>query len=414
MNPAMDHKPAILAVFALTYAGIALGRIPGLKLNRVGIGFLGAVAMMVFAGISPSEAAASVSWPTITLLFGFFVLSSQLSLSGFYDWVAKGVARTVEDPKRFLLLLIPATAGLSAFLNNDIVCYALTPVVGAALLKKRQNPVPYLIALGISSNIGAAATPIGNPQNMLISQVAHLSFPAFMSWNFVPVVVALLATYCIVRVAANGAPPAAAQPVTEVPVPSRPLNRAHAVKGVVILAAVIGLFFTSLPREIVVLVAAGIHLASARYSTEDLLALVDWQILVLFMSLFIVSGAFQSTGYGEDAVRWLQGAGFNPDLPANLALLTAGMTALINNAPAVMLLIKIVPITHASTAYIMAVANSFGGNVILTASVANIIVAQQARKLGITVTFREFVRLGLPITLVSLAGLIGWATLMGP
>jgi Na+/H+ antiporter NhaD/arsenite permease-like protein len=235
-----------------------------------------------------------------------------------------------------------------------------------------------------------------------------------MSWNFVPVVVALLATYCIVRVAANGAPPAAAQPVTEVPVPSRPLNRAHAVKGVVILAAVIGLFFTSLPREIVVLVAAGIHLASARYSTEDLLALVDWQILVLFMSLFIVSGAFQSTGYGEDAVRWLQGAGFNPDLPANLALLTAGMTALINNAPAVMLLIKIVPITHASTAYIMAVANSFGGNVILTASVANIIVAQQARKLGITVTFREFVRLGLPITLVSLAGLIGWATLMGP
>jgi Na+/H+ antiporter NhaD/arsenite permease-like protein len=177
---------------------------------------------------------------------------------------------------------------------------------------------------------------------------------------------------------------------------------------------VIGLFFTSLPREIVVLVAAGIHLASVKFRTEELLGLVDWPILVLFTSLFVVSGLFQATGYGEQAISWLQGIGFNPTRPANLVALTAGLSALINNAPAVMLLLKIVPMAHASTGYIMAVANSFGGSLILTASVSNIIVVQQARQQGISISFRDFARLGVPITVVSLGGLVAWALLMGP
>ncbi|HEY5078256.1 MAG TPA: SLC13 family permease, partial [Opitutaceae bacterium] len=192
-----------------------------------------------------------------------------------------------------------------------------------------------------------------------------------------------------------------------------PFDRYHAVKGVVVLAVVIALFFTPLPRELVVLVAASLHLASTKYRTEALLALVDWPVLLLFIGLFIVSGGFEATGYGPHVVHWLEARGLDPSRPANEVAVTAGLTALINNAPAVMLLVKLLPVAHGTVAYVLAVANSFAGNAVMTASVANLIVVQQARRQGIVITFWDFTKTGLPVTLVALAGLAGWAILTG-
>src|SRR5208283_871385 len=193
-----QEKPVILAIFAGTYLGIAMGRVPGLKLNRVGIALLGAIAMMIFGNVTTADVISYVNWPTIFLLFGFFVISAQLRLSGFYDKVAAGFADQLGHPARFLLILMLVTGGLSAFLNHDIVCYVFAPVTGIALLRKQINPVPFLIALTIASNIGAAATLIGNPQNMMIGQVAHLDFGRYMLWNIAPVVFALAAAYGII------------------------------------------------------------------------------------------------------------------------------------------------------------------------------------------------------------------------
>jgi Na+/H+ antiporter NhaD/arsenite permease-like protein len=414
MSAPIEHGPAILAIFALTYVGIAIGRIPGLKLNRVGIAVLGAIAVMIFSGRSAAEIAATVNWPTIFLLFGFFVISAQLRLSGLYDWIAARILASSASPARFLLVVIGATAGLSAILNHDIVCYVLTPVVGAAFLGKRVNPVPYLVAVAAASNIGAAATLIGNPQDMMIAVVAGLSFKGYMLWSFVPVLFGLAATYAFARAGSAEGPPRIDAAEIQPEPPKYPFNLAHTIKGIVILAAVIALFFTPLPKEIVVLVAAGIHLASPKFRTNEMLALVDWPLLVMFLCLFVVSGAFQATGYGEHMLQWLVGVGFDPARPGNEAALTAGLSALIGNAPAVMVLMKIVPLAHASAAYIMALANSFGGNLILIASISNLIVVEQAKRQGIDISFRDFFKLGLPIALVSLLGLIGWAMLMGP
>jgi Na+/H+ antiporter NhaD/arsenite permease-like protein len=193
---------------------------------------------------------------------------------------------------------------------------------------------------------------------------------------------------------------------------SYPFNRAHTIKGLVILVVVIGLFFTRLPKEIIVLAAASIHLASPKFRTDELLRLVEWPILVLFMGLFVVTGAFQSTGYGDQAVQWLAHSGFSLDTPPNLALATAALSNLINNSAAVMLLLKVVNLSKPATAYVLALANSFGGSLIIVGSVSNIIVVQQARELGVSISFRDFARLGVPVTLAALAGLIGWAALM--
>lgn len=405
--------PAVAVVFALTYLGIAAGRVPGLKLNRTGIALLGAIAITVLSGLPTTTVIGFVNWPTVLLLFGFFVLSSQLHLSGFFDLVANHVSEQLDNPARFLLVLMLVTAGLSAFLNHDVVCFVFAPVVGSALLRKRLNPVPFLIALAIASNIGAAATPVGNPQDMLIAQVAGLGFGRYMLWCVAPVTFALGCAYAIIwAMSRHSLAQVASLGTSDSPSPV-PFDRGHTIKGLIILAWVIAFFFSHVPKEIVALTAAGIHLASRKFKTEDLLRPVDWPILVLFMALFVLTGAFQATGYGEQAVQGLGHAGFNLQSPPALAGATAVLSNLIGNAAAVLLLVKVVNVAHPATAYILALANSFGGSLIILGSVSNIIVVQQARELGIAISFRQFARLGVPVTLVAIAGLLAWVALIG-
>ena len=147
-----QEKPVTLAIFAITYLGIAIGHVPGLKLNRVGIALLGAIGMMVLAASAPAKPFPSSTGRRFFLLFGFFVISAQLRLSGFYDRVAGGISARLANPARFMLVLMLVTGGLSAFLNHDIVCFVFTPIVGTALLRKQINPVPFLVALAIASN----------------------------------------------------------------------------------------------------------------------------------------------------------------------------------------------------------------------------------------------------------------------
>ena len=407
MNPTRN----ILLIFAITYLGLAVGRIPGLKLNRVGIALLGAISMLVFGRVTTAEGIGYVNWPTMGLLFGFFVISAQLRLSGFYTVVAGGISARLGHPARFLLILMAVTAGLSAFLNHDIVCFVFTPIVGTALLRKQLNPVPFLVALTIASNIGAAATLIGNPQDMLIGQMAHLDFGRYRLWSCMPVLFALGCAYGIIwwlsKDRLHLETPGMAEAVKDTP-----FNLIHTIKGLVVLAVVIGLFFTSIPTELVALAAAGIHLASPKFRTEDLLQLVEWPILVLFIGLFVVTGAFVSTGCGEQAVQWLAHAGFQVSQPMNLTLTTAVLTNMINNSPTVMLLLKVVSPLTTTSAYILALANSFGGSLLVIGSVANLIMVQQARDLGIKISFWDFSRLGLPVTLAALAGLVAWVKLM--
>ena len=409
---ATHTRSAILAIFALTYLGIAIGRVPGLKLNRVGIAVLGAIAMMIFAGLKTDQAISYINWPTILLLFGFFVISAQLRLSGFYDLVANRISARVGHPARFLLLLMAVTAGLSAFLTNDIVCFVFTPIVGGALMRSKINPVPFLIALAIASNLGAAATLIGNPQDMMIGAVAHLNFGRYMLWSFLPVLFALASAYGIIWMLSRNNLRSDLPAEKEAAGDGYPFDRLHTIKGLVILVVVVGLLFTPLPKEFIALAAAGIHLASPKFRTDDLLGLVNWPILLLFMGLFVVTGMFQSAGFGTAAVQWLAHTGLSLNAAPTLALITATLSNLINNSAAVILLVKVVNLADPTTAYILALANSFGGSLIIIGGVSNIIVVQQARDLGVRISFREFARLGIPVTLVALAGLIGWAALI--
>ncbi len=398
----------ILIIFTLSYAALAAGHLFSFKINRTGIALLGAILMVAVGGFDPHEALLSVNLTTLITLYGLMILSGQLWLSGFYTWTAQKISLALDRPKAFLLLLIAVSGLLSAFLINDVVCLAFTPVVTLAVLKKRLNPIPFLMGLAMASNIGAAATPIGNPQNIMVASIANLHFLPYLIWCLPPVLVSLAAAFLWVWLLGRKELLLASKPASQDDDQFPPLNRHETYKGLILLGAAVALFFTPLPRALVMISAAGILLLSHRISSTDLLKRVDYSILTLFTGLFIVVGGLRSTAFPEQALQHLKAWGLHFENPYLLSLVTALLSDLMSNAAAVMLLAKTLPLQNPVTAYVLALANSFAGNFLVIGSIANLIVVEQAAQYGVEIRFRGFAKYGIPVTLFSLATLLGW------
>ena len=181
---------SILALFAATYVGMALGRFPGLRIDRTGIALVAAILLLGIGALTSEQVVAAIDFPTLFILFGLMVLSAQYASSGFYDWCALRVARAARSPARLLAVTVLVGGGLSAVLANDVVVFAMTPMLCVGLTARGLDPRPYLIALAGAANAGSAATVIGNPQNILIGQIGHLDFWRFVGVCGVPALVA--------------------------------------------------------------------------------------------------------------------------------------------------------------------------------------------------------------------------------
>ncbi|MCK7478656.1 MAG: SLC13 family permease [Candidatus Moduliflexus flocculans] len=133
--------------------------------------------MVVFGVLTPGRALGSISLGTLLLLYGLMVVSAQLRLGGFYTWLAVRIASMAGNPGKFLFVLMITSGLLASVLANDIICLAFTPVLAVALRRRGMNPVPFLLGLAMATNLGSAATIIGNPQSMLIGQTARTVIP---------------------------------------------------------------------------------------------------------------------------------------------------------------------------------------------------------------------------------------------
>jgi Na+/H+ antiporter NhaD/arsenite permease-like protein len=395
-------------IFLLTYVGVALGRLPGLALDRTGFALLGALAMVVFLVVPLEEALRSIHAPTILLLYALMVVSAQLRLGGFYTWTAMRVSRLADRPRLFLAGLMLVAAVLSAVLANDIVCLAFTPVLVVALVRGGLNPAPYLIGLACASNIGSAATIIGNPQNMLIGQVGDLSFGRFLAWCGPPSVVSLVAAYGVIAWLYRGrlcaAVPAGSDALDRWP----EFNRHQTVKGLVAVGAIVILFFTPVRREIAALAVAGVLLVSRRMHTRDILGLVDWHLITLFCGLFVVIHGLELTGAPARALAALGRAGVEVSNPYVLTVGSALFSNVVSNVPATMLIVKFLDPAQPEAWYVLALATTYAGNLITLGSIANLITFEQARQHGVEVSFREHARTGVPVTAASLLITMVW------
>ena len=407
-----NHVTLVAVVFAIVYLGMILGALPFLRLDRTGIALLGAIALVGLGALTPEEAALSVHLPTILLLFSFMVLSAQMRLGGFYTWVTLRIAALPLGPAALLGATMLAVAALSAVFSNDVICLAVAPVLADVCLRRGVDPVPYLIGLACAANIGSAATLIGNPQNMLIGQVLALPFAGYAREAIVPVLASLAAAWAIIALRIREGPGKGVPVLDRREEGYAPFDAWQTAKGLAVAAALMAVFlFTSWPREVAALTGAGILLMSSRLHSNKMLGLVDWQLLVLFIGLFVVNHAFEATGLAARALEALAAAGAPLAEPAPLFVAAFVLSNIVSNVPAVMLLLPAA--TEPFSGPMLAIVSTLAGNLVIVGSIANIIVVDAARRRGIEIDWRRHAATGVPVTLVSLAIAAAWFTLGG-
>ena len=397
---------SVVVTFAAVYIGMALGRWPGLKIDRTGIAVLGAIVLYSTGVVSNAMVLQAIDFPTLIVLFGLMVLSAQFAACGFYAWCSARIAATHASPVAILALTVLVAGALSAVLANDVVVFAMTPMLINGLSRRGLDPRPYLIALASAANAGSAATVIGNPQNILIGQVGQLDFWEFVAACGPPALFALVAVFGVTWIVWRHRLSPLAVRDGEIEIP--PMDRFGVGKGVVAAAVLLVLFSTRLPHVSDVLLVTGVLLVSRRLATRDVLGLVDWHLLVLFGGLFIVTAALAETTLPGDAVAALTASGLDPKgLPA-MVLLTLFGSNTIGNVPTVVLLTAVLKGLPAETFYAMAALSTLAGNLLIVGSLANIIVVERAKQVGVTLGFIEHARCGIPIALISLAFTIAW------
>jgi Na+/H+ antiporter NhaD/arsenite permease-like protein len=398
---------AVLVVFIAVYGGMILGEIPGLALDRTGIALLGAIALVVTGRSTPEGAWSSVDVATLALLFGLMVVSAQLRLGGFYSFVTRWLARLRVGPRLLLAWLILVSGLLSALLANDIVCLAMSPLLVEGCARKRLDPVPFLLALAAASNVGSASTLIGNPQNMLIGQTMSLSFRGYLADALVPSILGLAVIWLVVTWQAGDR----WELDSEIPSVEAPrFDRWQTGKALLVLVFLTYAFLmTSLPREVLALGAAGLLLTSRSTTSRDLLGQVDWQLLLLFIGLFVVNDTLRTSGTLATMMNGLIGLGVETSHTGTLFVMAAILSNLVSNVPAVMLLLPYA--RGAGEGATLALSSTLAGNLFVVGSIANIIVIDQSRRLGISIGWRRHARVGVPVTLLTLVVAWLWLSL---
>lgn len=407
LAPRLAELAAVL-IFLITYVAVAIGRMPGVGLDRAGSAFLGA-CLMVAAGVLPlSKAILSIDFNTVALLLGMMILVANLRLAGFFGLVTEFAVRRAHHPVALLVAVVLVSGLLSAFLVNDTVCLVLSPLVLDLVLRLEREPVPYMLAVAMASNIGSAATITGNPQNIIIGSLSGIPYGAFAAALAPAAGIGLGLTVLLILLvwrrefftrARLIAPPARRV---------RP-NRPTIIKALVVSALLIAAFFAGVAPAKAALIAGAVLLATRRIRSEKIYAEIDWTLLLMFAGLFVVVAGLDAAVLGPRASGLVRG--LHLGAPVVLAGVTAALSNLVSNVPAVLVLKPFVAgLADPRRAWlIVAMAATFAGNFTLLGSVANLIVAKRAAARGVTIGFRDYFIVGAPLTLLTL--LVGLWTL---
>jgi len=412
-----------LVIFVITYVGLGLGKLPWLRTDRAGIALAGATLIMAVGSLSFADAVNSIDFATIGLLLGMMIVVGFLRRAGFFDWLTGWVLDQVESPSGLLAMTMLLSGVLSAILVNDVVCLALTPLVLSLARSHKLDPRPHLIGLAVASNIGSVATLTGNPQNMIIGGFSQISYVRFATKLAPIAVISLVIAYIVTRQLYRSAlhqPEAsldeklrdAAGVAGSNGKAAKVMHRAHKlllIKSLTVTGMTIALFFTGVPMALAALGAASVLLLG-RTSPKKVYEQVDWSLLVMFAGLFVVVRAFE--------VHILDQCHLGDwpllrDRPIGLlSLVSAGLSNIVSNVPAVLLFKPIVlamPAEVQETAWLaLAMSSTLAGNLTILGSVANLIVVEGARREGVAISFREYVRVGLPVTALTLLVGVLW------
>jgi Na+/H+ antiporter NhaD/arsenite permease-like protein len=409
------HAAIVLSVLILTYIGMAAGRIAWLRVDRTGIALLAVIALLASGQMTLDDFGSAVDLPTVAFLFAMMIISAQFAESGFIDLCARTMVAMRGGTAGLLALTVAIGGGLSAVLANDILVISIAPLLIAGAQRRGLDPRPFAIALAASVNAGSAATLIGNPQNILVGALGRLDFWSFLGVCGVPALFALLVVFAVVWLQWHRRIRDTAAPVDAIglaAVTEHVLDRNQTIKGGVALLALLILFATSLPREIGALVIAALLLANRKITSRTMIGAVDWPLLLLVSCLFALTGQLNGSGIAAAVLGFLDDYQL---LPNNLLLMLpfAGVTSnAIGSVPTAMLLLQIWPNPPSGVLYGLALLSTLAGNLMLSGSLSNLLIAERAERMGAGLSFTEYARAGIPIVVLSLAFATFWLALM--
>jgi Na+/H+ antiporter NhaD/arsenite permease-like protein len=400
---------ATAAIFVLTYIVIAIGRVPGLRIDRAGAALVGASLMLAVGTLGPDEMARAIDFPTLALLLGLMIVVGNLRVSGFFRLVNGWVVSRARHPLQLLAAVILSSGVFSAFLLNDAICLVMTPLVADIAARLRRDPVPYLLGVAMASNIGSTATITGNPQNILIGSFSGLSYGSFAA-ALSPVAAAGL-VLCFLLIAVMHPREFRRAGRFTAKAPPAHLHRPLAIKSLLVTVAMVAAFFAGVEPAKAALVAGGVMLLTRVVRSERIYREIDWPLLLMFAGLFVVVAGFEKAILTKDVIA--QVAHLHLDQVPVLSLVTAILSNFVSNVPAVLVLRPFIGAAgepgHAWL--VVAMASTLAGNLTILGSVANLIVVQGARAKNVTIGFWDYFRVGAPLTVLTILVGMWWLSL---
>ncbi len=399
-----------LIVIIVTLVGVALGQYPRLRMNRATIALVGATALIGLGALSLDQAYQSIDFNTITLLLAMMIINVNLHLSSFFRLVGENVQKLARSPRMLLGLIVLTSGILSALFLNDTVVLMYTPLVLEITTALKRNPIPYLIGLVTAANIGSTATITGNPQNMLIGLASRIPFVVFTGY-LAPVAIAGLGVVWLAVVWLYPAEFKSTEFIEHPTLRIRPF-RPLLYKSLVAVGLMLIMFVLGVPIPLAALIAAALLLITRRVKSERTLKGVDWSLLIFFAGLFVVTGAIDSLGFSQQL--FAVAAPIAERGVVALTVVSVILSNLVSNAPAVLLFRPLIPnFPNPQQAWLtLAMATTLAGNLTLLGSVANLIVAEIAKGRGVTLSFSEYLKAGVPITLATLALGVIWLSVI--
>ena len=409
------RSAAIAATIVVSLIGIAVGRIPRLRMNRATIAFSGAALLVALGALPAEEAFAAIDLATLILILSMMIITANLKISGFFDLAGRAVLRAARTPYRLLGLVMSSSALLSALFLNDTICIMMTPLVAVLCVRAKRDPVPYLVGLALAANIGSAATLIGNPQNMLIGASSGIPFLRFLSRMAVPSILGVLVAWIVLvlsfrrefarggRIAAGSATATATATATIIE-----LDKPLLYKSLIAVALMSAAFIFNVPVAAAAMGGAALLLITRRIRPERVFAELDWTIIAFFGGLFVITEAVARTAAFDFLVQ--RGMPAVGQSMARFSVFTALLSNLVSNVPAVMLLRPLIDwFADPEKAWlVMAMSSTFAGNLTLLGSVANLIVAESSQKYGVKLTFGAYLKAGLPVTIITILLGVAW------
>jgi Na+/H+ antiporter NhaD/arsenite permease-like protein len=392
---------AACVIFVGSYLALALGRVPGLSIDRAGIALVGAGLMVASGALPLEDAYKAVDLDTITLLLGMMIVVASLRLSGFFAVANAWVGAHARRPL-ILLGAVVATSGVfSAFLVNDAICLVLVPLVLELTLALGRRPVPYLLAVAMASNVGSTATITGNPQNIMIGSFSHIAYTKFAMALAPVALIGLIITVVLIALFHRAEFAGAAR--LEAPPPKVDANRALVIRALLATLILIALFFAGVVPAKAAIIIGGLLLLTRRVKSRRVYAEIDWSLLLMFAGLFIIVAGAQHALLSPDIIAAVDR--LHLDRVPMLSAVTAVLSNLVSNVPAVLMLKPFVDaLKDQDTAWlVIAMASTLAGNFTVLGSIANLIVVQRAAASGVTIGFWDYFRIGAPLTIITLA-----------